>query len=203
MARHLSSRVALFAAVAATAGLALTGCSTISTLLSGDSDKDTDTTTTTATDSPSDDAASDDTSTDDTSTDSDTTSVFDIHPGDCASMPPEGDVENLDLISCDEPHDVEVYYEFNIPEGDGTYPGEDSVTEQADQGCYDAFEDFIGISYDDSTLYYNYFYPTEDTWTDTSLQDRLVSCLVYQVEDYTDANSDIVQTTGTLKDSQL
>jgi hypothetical protein len=82
-----------------------------------------------------------------------------------------------------------VYSEVTLDAGD--YPGDDVVSQKAEEGCSAAFEPFVGLSYDASTLDYTYYTPTETTWT--QIDDRLVSCLI------ADTQNDAV--TGTLKGS--
>jgi hypothetical protein len=52
-------------------------------------------------------------------------------------------------------------------------------------------------------VYVQFITPTEQTWTAPEYNDRLISCLAYQVEDPADPYSATVPTTGTLKDSGL
>ena len=102
--------------------------------------------------------------------------VFSLRVGDCWNNPPsDSEVQEVDAVPCAEPHDAEVYAEFDIPESD-TYPGTDEVIAQADQGCFDEFEGFVGISADASTIEVLYLYPTEDSWD--RMDDRQVSCIV-------------------------
>lgn len=103
--------------------------------------------------------------------------VFDIAVGSCASSESfadseQGLVEELPLIDCEEPHDLEAIASTEI-DGD-EYPGEAAVTSQADEFCVAEFEDFVGISYEESELVVNYFAPTADTWD--QIGDREILC---------------------------
>ena len=103
--------------------------------------------------------------------------VFSIQVGDCLNDESSGtEVSDVPLVNCTDPHDYEVYYDFNIP-GSGAYPGDDAVSSAAEDGCSTAFETFVGIPYSDSKLDYNYYTPTSTSWTDAD--DRLVSCVVF------------------------
>ena len=68
--------------------------------------------------------------------------------------------------------------------------GDDVVEGQADNACTDAFEAFVGTSYDDSVLDVYYFFPTKSSWN--LLRDRTITCSV----------SDGESTIGSLKGSK-
>lgn len=67
-----------------------------------------------------------------------------------------------------------MYHAFNLP--DGVYPGEASVTEAAGNGCYNAFEPFVGHEYETSIYDLSYLYPSSESWD--QLDDREVLCLM-------------------------
>lgn len=100
--------------------------------------------------------------------------VFSLEVGDCiATSTGESEVTEVPVVECAEPHEVEVYADFEI---DGTdYPGEDAIFAQADQGCYDAYAPFVGIAYEESKYDFSYYYPTEGSWAQG---DHLISCLI-------------------------
>ncbi len=113
--------------------------------------------------------------------------VFSIQVGDClndASV--SGNVSEVPFTPCSEPHDSEAFATFQLS-GD-SFPGDDSVQQQADQLCYDAFGDFTGVEWESSIYDYSYYIPTQDSWE--QLGDREVLCTIY------DPNG---QTTGTLE----
>lgn len=144
------TRALLVGATALIASLALTGCSALSTLLGGAPRDETGQVTETVSDT-----------------------VFNLRVGDCFNEPEGAQVNEVELVPCSEPHDKEVYAELTLPDGD--LP--DDVKEQADEFCYNEFEPFIGVSYEESTLYYRYFFPSQDTWDYEN--DRLITCIVY------------------------
>ncbi|MGI9613430.1 MAG: septum formation family protein [Acidimicrobiales bacterium] len=115
--------------------------------------------------------------------------AFRIRVGDCLAATADGEFESTQGIPCDQPHTDEVYYAFNLPEGDGSWPGDSAVGEQADQGCYDAFAPFVGVGYDVSIYGYGTVSPTEASWD--GLDDREVLCLIN--------NYDGTQKTGSAK----
>ncbi len=104
------------------------------------------------------------------------TDVFSIKVGDCiATSTGDAEVTEVQTVPCTEPHEAEVYHDFEIDAAD--YPGEDEIYAQADQGCYDEFAPFVGLSYEESTLDWSYYYPTEGSWNQQG--DRLISCLIF------------------------
>ena len=106
----------------------------------------------------------------------DDASVFDIQLGDCYNFPSgaTGEVETLTAVPCDEPHEAEAFHESEI-EGD-EFPGAAEVEKEAETECVTAFDSFVGLSYEESTLDFTYLTPTQETWD--QLDDRLISCLV-------------------------
>lgn len=103
------------------------------------------------------------------------TDVFTIKVGDCLNDgTATGEVSSVPTIDCAEPHDSEAYASIILPDGD--YPGEDAVLTQADTDCASEFATYVGIAYEESTLGYAYYYPTEQSWASG---DREILCLVY------------------------
>ena len=103
-----------------------------------------------------------------------TGSAYDLAVGDCLPTVPTGDaVDTVDLVPCAEQHTVEVFAEFDLP--DGRYPGEDRVTELAETGCVARFRGFAGVDLDGSRLDVQFLTPLERGWELD--HDRSVTCL--------------------------
>jgi hypothetical protein len=102
--------------------------------------------------------------------------VFDLEVGDClAEIQDTEEIVSLPTVPCSEPHSEEVYAAVTLPEGD--FPGEEAVAAQADELCTAEFESFVGLPYEESVLYYNYLYPSdEQSWNSGY---REVVCSVY------------------------
>ena len=114
-----------------------------------------------------------------------TTDVFTLSVGDCLNDESSSDeVTEVPTVPCSEPHQYEVYGEVTLT-GD-EWPGEEAVTQQADDGCYAQFQAFVGIVYEDSSLEFNYYTPTKGSWEE--MDDRLVTCVIF----------DTAATTGSL-----
>lgn len=100
--------------------------------------------------------------------------IFNLKVGDCKMEDVPGDIADTKVVPCAEPHDEEVYFEFTLE--DGEYPGEEAVGVAADERCYEEFETFAGIPYEDSTLDFFPFTPTEQGWAEG---DQVVQCVIW------------------------
>ncbi|MDN4480374.1 septum formation family protein [Demequina muriae] len=99
-----------------------------------------------------------------------------VSVGECISDPAvadEGDQEvgELPVVDCAEPHFGEVYHTENVADEEFS---SDIVT-QADEVCYQEFEGFIGLTYEESQYYISAMSPTSASW---DLGDRQIACLV-------------------------
>ncbi|MGW5877713.1 septum formation family protein [Nocardiopsis terrae] len=107
--------------------------------------------------------------------------VHEIAVGDCFNESEiqtafsEGEVSDIPLVECSEPHDSEVFHTEDLPEGD--FPGEASLEASLDEICTgSAFEGFVGIDYAESELYVSGLMPTSQTWE--HFDDREILCYV-------------------------
>jgi hypothetical protein len=103
--------------------------------------------------------------------------VLRLDVGDCLmdlSTPIGGDVVDIPLIDCDQPHESEVYAEI-VMEGTG-FPGVEEVTNTGIASCMAEFAEFVGIDYSSSTLDFSYYYPTPSSW---AVGDRSIFCVVF------------------------
>lgn len=80
----------------------------------------------------------------------------------------------LPVVDCDEPHDSEIYEIVDLPAGD--YPGDDAVYALSDELCFDAFEPYVGLPYEESDLYFLFYSPDKRSW---GFDDRAVLCTLY------------------------
>ena len=107
-------------------------------------------------------------------TESSEADVFALRVGDCLDMVEGEQVETVPVVPCGDPHSDEVYHDFEM--ADGEFPGDEAVNTAAEEGCLAAFEPFIGLPYEESTLYVAWYSPTEQSWN--GFDDRVVSCVV-------------------------
>lgn len=96
--------------------------------------------------------------------------------GDCinsADLSDEG-IDQIAAIACEEPHDLEVFHVFELPEGD--FPEKSGLDSAAEEQCIPEFEEYVGIDYLESDLWITTIYPSEDTWQ--RIDDREILCLL-------------------------
>lgn len=114
-----------------------------------------------------------------------TKNVDDIAVGDCFNWPEDDVFFEIDPISCNATHDIEVYANIDLAGVDSSYstaaiyPGDQVVYEAALNACLGQFEPYVGMPYEDSVLYIDAFTPTEKGWNE--VDDRVVNCVLFQV----------------------
>lgn len=118
--------------------------------------------------------------------------VFTLTVGDCFSTDSDADeITSVGGVPCDQAHNGEVFALVDYPaDGSAEWPGQDALDAFSDEGCVAEFEDYVGLSYNESRLGISYLQPTEGSWSDG---DREVVCLVVDPEAET--------TTGSLRDA--
>ncbi|GAA5153946.1 septum formation family protein [Microbacterium pseudoresistens] len=99
--------------------------------------------------------------------------IFNLKVGDCKMEGDSGLIEDADVVPCDEPHDEEVYYELTMDDGDYD---EDAIDEASYECVGQAYTDFVGVAYEDSTLEVYPITPTQDTWE--QMNDRVIQCII-------------------------
>jgi hypothetical protein len=104
------------------------------------------------------------------------TSVLSLELGSCvndADTPLSADLIEVPTVSCDEPHDSELYAIVSVD--DGEYPGVDDLVTQGQTQCQALFTDFVGIDFRSSLLDFHFYYPTPSSWVHG---DRSIYCMV-------------------------
>ncbi len=106
----------------------------------------------------------------------DSADVFAIAVGDCLndSSVAEEQVSSLPIVPCSEPHDSEVYSAFDLTTAE--LPTDEELAAAVEENCGSAFEQFIGLAYEESLYYVSYFSPSAESW---ATGDREVLCTVY------------------------
>jgi hypothetical protein len=99
---------------------------------------------------------------------SDSDNVFTADPGQCLDEPEVGRP-----VSCDGNHRAEVFYTFNLTEGD--FPGDSAVREQSDSRCSSQLTAYVGGE-DTSDYSVDALVPSEESWNDSD--DTEVICLL-------------------------
>jgi Septum formation len=99
--------------------------------------------------------------------------VFDIAVGDCLSDAVTGDVTEVPVTPCDQPHDSEVFFSYTME--DGPFPGPEGMSAATQEQCLPAFQSFVGRPYEQSALDVTTIEPTSQSWSEG---DRELLCLV-------------------------
>ncbi|MDE2837710.1 MAG: septum formation family protein [Chloroflexota bacterium] len=109
--------------------------------------------------------------------------VFELEEGDCFNQEESDEVSDVDIVSCDDPHEYEVYAVLSIAEPLGRpFPGSTRVGDVGFQLCLDRFEEFVARPYPESLLDISILAPTRESWED--LDDREVVCSLFDLENF-------------------
>lgn len=107
--------------------------------------------------------------------------VFELQVGDCvdgladdADGATDEQVSRVRVMPCEQEHSDEIFAAVPIPDGD-EYPGDEDIMELANTGCYDRFEEFVGVPWSDSELDFGFLAPTAESWGEG---DREILCTV-------------------------
>ena len=103
--------------------------------------------------------------------------AFSMYVGDCLiSSNLDDEFNEVPAVPCTDPHDSEVIYIFDMPDGDWD---EDAIEAAGDDQCAQAIIDYVGPNYDTVTsegLDWNYFSPTSESWDQG---DREIDCVAF------------------------
>jgi hypothetical protein len=147
-------RVILVAAVFSVGALTLSGCSAISDLFPKEAARDADT---------------------QEISEAGEADVFSLAVGDCFNDQEATEIDSVEAIPCAEAHDYEAYFAFDVS-ADEAYPGDDAISQAAQDGCLAEFTNFYGKSYEEAApLDFNYLSPTEGSWENG---DHEILCLI-------------------------
>lgn len=95
--------------------------------------------------------------------------------GDCIEdVSFSGGIDELPTTDCDQDHVAEVVGTFDHRGGDD-FPGEDDISEAANERCGELFEDYVGAPVEETSLAINSINPTEESWEEAD--DRETICL--------------------------
>ena len=107
-------------------------------------------------------------------------SDFNLSPGNCGGSPIEAGREYPTSVTCDETHDFEVAYSFDLASSDVlAYPGVDTLTAVAERTCALVFtNDVVVPQRRRDALTYVSLVPTRASWEATEDYDRSMYCLL-------------------------
>ncbi len=103
-------------------------------------------------------------------------SVFHLKAGDCLVPPTDvkAELTSVKVVSCREAHTQEVYALVTDPAGDN-YPGASHLETFANGNCLEHYESYVGVAYQDSSLFYTYLLPSVRSW---AAKDRTIVCVI-------------------------
>lgn len=103
----------------------------------------------------------------------DRVSIYGLQPGDCL-VDLDLAATTFELLTCDEPHDGEVFAVYDFPAG--PFPGPELIDSVADNLCFgQGFTDFVGVPFDRSAIDAVMSAPSEETW---ALGHHRIGCVV-------------------------
>lgn len=110
------------------------------------------------------------------------TSVFRVKAGECF-LPPakvQAELTSLNRVPCTSGHTQEAYAVVAYNGGGSgftdSYPGDTVLKTYADGVCAQKFSSYVGIDYQDSTLFFTYLLPSARGWQQS--HDRNIICFV-------------------------
>lgn len=104
-------------------------------------------------------------------------SVFELRAGDCIVPPTDvkAQIEEVRVVPCGDQHTQEAFAVQAYDQGDA-YPGDEALTTFADGSCLGQYQDYVGVAYQDSKLFYTYLLPSARSWNEG--KDRKVVCII-------------------------
>ncbi len=121
-------------------------------------------------------------------------SILDLKVGDCLQLPTTSQATTIARTACTSPHEAEVFalIPTDTQDADAHFPGEETLSAQAETACIDAFKGYVGTPYVSSDLDVTWLTPTQSSWAE---EDRSIVCLVHAMDAQT--------LTSSVKDSKL
>jgi putative regulator of septum formation len=106
--------------------------------------------------------------------------ITDLRVGDCFNVRDHDaqEVDEVDGKLCDEPHEYELIFIGDLPDGD--FPTDQATTDYFLASCMPAFEAYVGVSFSESKLDLFPFTPTSDGWASG---DHTMQCVLFDPAD--------------------
>lgn len=101
--------------------------------------------------------------------------IFALRVADCFDNPHGQSVSSVALIPCTQPHDTQVFAQFDVTGSSSSYPGATQLKQQATSGCNSRIAGNLDRSKITKTLSVRFIFPLPGSW---GLGHRTVSCLV-------------------------
>ena len=115
--------------------------------------------------------------------------AFSLRVGDCLiSSELEDSFSEVPAVPCNEPHDSEIIYVFDMP---GEIYNEEEISDAADDACLAEVANYIGPDWESLTsegLEVSYFSPGRESWSNG---DREVDCIIYTISGENELTSSV------------
>lgn len=105
------------------------------------------------------------------------TSAFNVEVGQCVQNAESEKISDLQVIDCAKPHQAEIFYTVELS-AKQRIPEED-LSDYARDTCIDAFEGYVGRSYEESELDTTELYPSEESW---ATGERTIACFAISAD---------------------
>lgn len=98
-----------------------------------------------------------------------TSATHSVSAGQCIDVDQVGARDSeFTVTTCAQPHDAEVFGVATVRDANGnptwSFPGDEAVTEQADNWCVTEFASYVGSTPETSDLNLHFIAPNEDSW---------------------------------------
>ena len=100
--------------------------------------------------------------------------IFSLNVGDCFNGATFGEIEDVEIVKCSEPHNSEVFAKVQVDRS--SWPGESYIGNYAEESCVNRFRSYVGKNYYDSIWYVAWLSPTKLSWEEGD--DREIVCLI-------------------------
>jgi len=110
----------------------------------------------------------------------------DLQVGDCYNNTDTGStgsdgerqVDNVEVVDCDVPHQHEVYNNYQITLS--TFPDKSTMHKETQTACRDPFKTYVGVTYEKSMYDVTVLTPTEASWAEG---DHTITCALESKDD--------------------
>jgi hypothetical protein len=103
--------------------------------------------------------------------------VSDVRVGQCYQQPKDEQTQWIEVLSCRQPHDAEVF--AIVPLGGQALPAEAELERLADNACTAQFRVYVGVAPEASRLDFDWWAPTKESWASGG---RTVMCALQNAD---------------------
>jgi hypothetical protein len=100
--------------------------------------------------------------------------IFSLRTGDCFDNPGSGSFSTVTAIPCGQPHNAQMFAEFNAVNS-SSYPGSSALVKEATNGCNSRVAGSVDKAKITNSMQIRFLYPLSSSW---SLGHRAISCLL-------------------------